>query len=129
MIFQQKNNQLTNGALYITASSTDTLTNKDFGDDVDITGTLKITKLSQALILKGVSAGNANVTYMEIQDSANARKGFIGDADGATSDIWMYADVGNIRLRGSDKVRVLSNKLAIGSHSEPNTPNLSLIHI
>ena len=64
---------------------------------------------------------------MEIQDSGNTRKGFIGDADSATSDIWMYADVGNIRLRGSDKVRVLSNKLAIGSQSGttyPNTPCL-----
>ncbi len=121
------NNQLTNGANYITASSTDTLTNKDFGDDVDITGTLKITKLSQALILKGVSAGHANVSYMEIQDSGNTRKGFIGDADGSTSDIWMYADAGNIRLRGTDKVRVLSNKLAIGSQSGTTDPKQAIL--
>jgi hypothetical protein len=122
------NNQLTNGANYITASSTDTLTNKDFEGNVDISGgTLKIEKLAQALILKGKSSGNANVVYMEIQDSGNVRKGFIGDADSASSDIWMYADAGNIRLRGTDKVRVLSNKLAIGSQSGTTDPKQAIL--
>ena len=122
------NNQLTNGANYITASPTDTLTNKDFEGNVDISGgTLKIEKLAQALILKGTSSGNANVVYMEIQDSGNVRKGFIGDADSATSDIWVYADDGNIRLRGSDKVRVLSNKLAIGSQSGTTDPKHAIL--
>ena len=60
------------------------------------------------------------MVYMEIQDSGNVRKGFIGDADSATSDIWVYADAGNIRLRGSDKVRVLS--LSLIHISEPTRP-------
>ena len=38
---------------YITASSTDTLTNKDFGDDVDISGgTLKIDKIITSINIK-----------------------------------------------------------------------------
>ena len=64
---------------------------------------------------------------MEIQDSGNVRKGFIGDADSATSDIWVYADDGNIKLRGSDKVRVLSNKLAIGSQSGTTDPKQAIL--
>ena len=121
------NNQLTNGALYITANSTDTLTNKNFGDDVDITGQLKITKVGQALILKGVGTGNANVVGMDIQDTTNTRKGFIGNFDSSTSDMWLYADAGNIRLRGTDKVRVLSNKLAIGSQSGTTDPKQAIL--
>ena len=121
------NNQLTNGALYITANSTDTLTNKNFGDNVDITGQLKITRVGQALILKGVGTGDGNVVGMDIQDTTNTRKGFIGNFDSSTSDMWLYADAGNIRLRGTDKVRVLSNKLAIGSQSGTTDPKQAIL--
>ena len=68
------NNQLTNGANYITASSTDNLTNKTFTDTTTFS--------NGEIVLKSTTATSTSDAYINFKNSSGTAIGFVGNSSG-----------------------------------------------
>lgn len=95
-----------------------------FGDEnLVTTGTLGSGKLTvdagagQAIIIKGISTGDANVGWIGFYDSdGTTRRGYVGDASNADDDIVLASDTGDVRIKSaSGNVLIENLTLADGS--------------
>lgn len=62
------------------------------------TGGVTINTAGAGLVIKGSATGAANAAFIEFRDSAGTRKGYMGDAGGAESDIYIEADTASASI-------------------------------
>lgn len=92
------------------------------GGAVTIPGTLScgyltVTDSNETIRLVGGGSGDANKTWIAFYDSnGTTRRGYVGEASGFNTDIYLASDTGNIRLiSGGGNVLIETLTLADGS--------------
>jgi len=66
--------------------------------DIETTG---IATIGSTSAIRGTATGATNVAFLEFEDSAGTRKGYVGDASSGNSDITLSSDAGGVNIISS----------------------------